>query len=244
MMTLACVFLGWVFGGFLSGVSAFGAMMGALPILSLVMPPLSAVLTCCLVAVPCCVQLAWLYRRHVDWNAVKWLALSCIPGSVLGTATLAVIPVSVLQVGISLLIAVFIVVQLIGHRMGRRMNDSVPALCVTGAACGFTSAAISIIGVPLGIYILLASWDKDRSRGTMGMFFCLGCCVTVLSQWAYGLYGPELVPLFLSGTAGVFLGQYAGFLVGRHINQAIFVKFVLAFLSCASVMLFCRGVGI
>ncbi len=241
MITLAYVFIGWVFGGFLSGVSGFGAMMGALPILSLTLPPMTAVLTCCLVAVPCCIQLAWLYRRHVDWRAVKWLALSCVPGCALGTVTLAVIPVPVLQIGISLLIAVFVAVQIFGSRFARRVRDSVPALCATGFACGFTGSSISIIGVPLGIYILLANWDKDRSRGTMGMFFALGCSVTVMSQW---LYGPDLAPLSVAGTAGVFLGQYAGFLAGRHIDQAIFVKFILAFLCCASILLFCRGIGI
>ena len=115
MFTAFFVFLGWFIGGFVSGISGFGAMMLALPVLTLGLAPKDAILTCCIVAGPCCIQLAWLYRRYVYWPDMKWLWISCVPGCILGTLTLMVLPVGWLQIGISLLICIFLLVQLLNQ---------------------------------------------------------------------------------------------------------------------------------
>ena len=241
MFTAFFVFLGWFIGGFVSGISGFGAMMLALPVLTLGLAPKDAILTCCIVAGPCCIQLAWLYRRYVYWPDMKWLWISCVPGCILGTLTLMVLPVGWLQIGISLLICIFLLVHLFGSRATWTLPDSVASLLVTGCASGFCNSTVSVVGVPMGIFVLLKHWDKDKARGTMSMFFMLSSLITIATQWASGLYTLYLLQISLIGTAGCFIGQSLGFKVGKHINQSIFVKFALCFLSCAAAMLFWKG---
>ena len=60
MAIIFFVFIGWVIGGFVSGVSGFGAMILALPILSFGLALLNAILTCCIVDGPCSAQLVLL----------------------------------------------------------------------------------------------------------------------------------------------------------------------------------------
>ncbi len=237
------IFTGWLIGGFVSGISGFGAMMLALPILSLALSPLDAILTCCIVAAPCCIQLAWLYRKHVYWPDMKWLWASCVPGCILGTLALKAVPACWLQIGISFLICIFLAMQFLGGKMSCTLKDSVWSLLVTGCASGFANSSVSVVGVPMGIYVLLKHWDKDRARGTMSMFFLLCSLITFATQYLYGLYSVRLFTFSAIGTAGCFAGQCLGFIVGKRISQSIFVKFALCFLGCAAAMLFWKGIS-
>lgn len=242
MATVLFVFIGWVVGGFVSGVSGFGAMMLALPILSLGLAPLDAILTCCIVAGPCSAQLGWLYRRHVHWDDMKWLWISCIPGCILGTLTLKVVPASRLQIGIGLMIAVFLAMQAFGARAAWRLPDSRMSLVVTGVTSGFAGSSVSIPGVPIGIFVLLKQWDKDRARGAMGMFFLLCTWITITAQFAAGLYTADLMKISVVGVAGCLIGQELGYRVGKRINQSMFVRFAFCFLACSAIMLVYKGV--
>ncbi|MBQ9452555.1 MAG: sulfite exporter TauE/SafE family protein [Desulfovibrio sp.] len=242
MMMFFFVFFGWVIGGFVSGVSGFGAMMLALPILSLGLAPMDAILTCCIVAGPCSTQLGWLYRRFVHWDDMKWLWISCIPGCIFGTLMLKIVPASWLQIGIGLLIAIFIFMQVACAKATWHLPDSRASLVVTGMTSGFAGSSVSIPGVPIGIFVLLKHWDKDRARGTLGMFFLLCTWITVISQCAAGLYNTYLLKISAVGIAGCLLGQELGYKVGRHIDQSMFVKFAFCFLTCSAVMLFYKGV--
>ena len=241
LYTVLFVFAGWIIGGFVSGVSGLGAMMLALPILSIVLTAHDAILTCCIVAFPCCIQLAWNYRKSVYWPDMKTLWLSCIPGCIAGTAVLKIAPVNLLQLSISLLIATFVLLECLRTKTRFCLKDSVPALALAGAASGFTGSAVSIVGVPMGIFVLLTRWDMDRARGTMSMFFLLCTLITVLTQWFSGLYSLYLIKLSLIGTLGCALGQDIGYRVGKHICQKTFVLFVLCFLTCAAIVLFSKG---
>lgn len=238
---LAFAFAGWLFGGFVSGVAGFGGMMMALPVYTLAMSPTDAVLTCCLIGGPSCTQLGWLYRKHMVWADMKWLWLSCIPGCIAGALTLKVIPMNWLQIAISLMIAVFVILQLSQNRTTWRLPDSVHSLLITGFASGFANSTVSVVGVPIGIFVLLKKWDKDRARATMSVFFFFCCWMAMLVQWIAGLYTLEHGIMALSGLAGAFLGQSLGFRVGKNIAQDLFVKIILSFLSLASVTLFYKA---
>ena len=215
--------------------------MLALPILSLKLSPSDAILTCCIVAFPCCIQLAWNYRHSVYWPDIKTLWMSCIPGCIAGTLVLKITPVALLQLCISLLIGIFVVLQCFNEKAGVRLKDSPLALCLAGAASGFTGSAVSIVGVPMGIFVLLTQWDKDRARGTMSMFFLVCTFITIVTQWFSDLYTLYLAKLSLIGTLGCLIGQECGYRIGKHMCQKTFVRFVLCFLSCAALILFFKS---
>ena len=242
MFTYAMIFIGWLLGGFFCGISGLGAMMLALPVLTFVLAPKTAILLCCLVGGPCCIQLAWLYRKHVSCPDIKWLWLGCIPGCVIGTLVLKTVPANCLQLGLSLLICVFLILQFTENESGTVLKDSIPSLLIAGCASGFTNATVSIGGVPMGIFVLFKQWDKNKARGTMGMFFMLSSLITIAVQWFSGLYSASLFGLSFIGTAGCFAGMSLGFKVGKSINQMLFIKLIQIFLACVAIMLFWKGI--
>lgn len=241
-LTMFCVVVGWFLGGFTSGVAGFGAMMVALPILTLGMPPAQAVLVSCIVGAPSCTHLAWLYHRDVVWADMRWLWLGCLPGCLAGAFVLKVVPMHYLQVSISLMIACFVLLQILREKSVWRLPDSKASLLITGMASGFTNSTVSVPGVPIGIFVVLKRWDKDRARATMSMVFLLSCWGTLFSQWYAGLYTRDMLYLALGGIVISFLGQELGFRLGRHLKQETFVRFMLIFLSCAAVILFYKAI--
>jgi len=235
------VFLGLLLGGFTSGTAGFGIMMIALPILTLGLTVTDAVLICCIVGVLTAVQLAWLYRRFVVWSDTKMLWLGCVPGCIIGAYILKIVPMAVLQLAISITIVCFILLQLFREKSSWRLRDSRFSLLFTGMASGFASSAVSLVGVPIGIFILLKGWDKDRSRATMSSLFLLCGWATFFSQWAAGLYTAELFKLAVCGIVGALIGQELGYRAGRYLDQKMFTRFVLFFLSMAAATLFYKS---
>ncbi|MBQ9105615.1 MAG: sulfite exporter TauE/SafE family protein [Mailhella sp.] len=240
-LSMIYVIVGWFLGGVTSGVAGFGGMMVALPILTLGIPPSQAVLVNCLVAAPRCTHLAWLYRKDVVWADMRWLWLGCLPGCVAGAYILKVVPVSYLQFAISLMIGVFVLLQKLREKSSWHLPDSTASLLITGMASGFANSSISVSGVPIGIFVMLKRWDKDRARAAMSMFFFLSGWVTLSSQWFMGLYMHELLSSALVGIIFSFLGQELGFRIGKHLKQKTFVRFMLIFLSCSAGLLFYKS---
>ena len=240
--TCAYIFFGWLFGGLVSGIAGIGGMMVALPIILLGMPVTDAILTCCIIGAPGCTQLAWLYRKNVIWSDVLWLWASCVPGCLLGALALKIVPIQWLQIGISLMIACFVVLQIIKKNKALHMKDSVISLIVTGLASGFANSSVSVGGVPMGIFLLLKGWGPDRARSTMTMLFLMSGWATLISQWAAGLYRLEFFQLAVAGIVAAFIGQKLGYIIGRYLNQRIFPVLLLAFLSLSAVMLFYKAV--
>ncbi|MBQ8173756.1 MAG: sulfite exporter TauE/SafE family protein [Mailhella sp.] len=242
LLEMLVVFIGLLLGGFASGAAAFGTMMIALPILILVLNATDAVLVCCLVSVPAAFQLAWLYHHFVRWSDMKMLWLGCIPGSMAGAYALKVVSMDILQLAISISIAFFLLLQIFLKKISWRLPDSRSSLLVAGTATGFCTAAFSLGGVPIGIFILLKGWGKDRARATMSMLFVLSCFATMSSQWFAGLYTGDFAMLALCGCVASFIGQEIGFRAGRHLNQKMFTLCIFFFLSVAAVTLFYKAI--
>lgn len=236
------VILGWFCGSVVGGATGLGAMMIALPIMSLGIPASKAVLVSCLVGAVACVQLAWLYREYVVWRDLKWMWLGCLPGCVLGALTLKTVPISLLQLMISIMIFCFVLLQIFSRHTQWKLGDSSFWSLLAGLGGGFANASVSVVGVPVGIFVLLKRWDRDKARATMSMFFLISGWITVASQWSAGLYEPDLLKFAAAGLIGSLIGQRIGFSLGRRLNQKLFVRFVLLFLTCAATVLFYKGI--
>ena len=80
------VFVGWLLGGIIGGATGIGAIMIAMPILTMVLAPGDAVLVSCLVGLYGCIHLALAYRRDCKWADIRDLGIGVVPGCVVRTA--------------------------------------------------------------------------------------------------------------------------------------------------------------
>lgn len=233
----------WFIGGTVGGATAVGAVMVAMPLLTLVLSPGDAVLVACLVGFPATLHLAWSYRKAVTWRDLRDMVIGVVPGSMLGWAVLKFAPVQVLQLLVSAMLACFVILQLFRRFATWRLPDSTLVGVAGGCVTGLVGSSVAMTGAPLGIYVLLKGWDPDRARGNMSGFHMFPMAGAVLTQTFSGMYTMSLLEFALFGLAGCIVGQMLGVRLGRHIDQNLFKRIVLFFLSVAAVILFVRALG-
>ena len=106
------VFVGWLLGGIIGGATGIGAIMIAMPILTMVLAPGDAVLVSCLVGLYGCIHLALAYRRDCKWADIRDLGIGVVPGCVVGVLALKIASVRSLELMISVMLAVFVLLRL------------------------------------------------------------------------------------------------------------------------------------
>lgn len=236
------VALGWFFGGFIGGATGIGAIMIAMPLLTMVLSPGDAVLLSCITGMFGCLHLAYSYRKACIWKDIRDLVLGSVPGCVLGALTLRIVSMSALQLMVCAMLACFILMQCFHRFATYKLPDSTPIGIAGGFVSGFVSGSVAMVGAPLGIYVLMKHWHPDRARGTMSVFYVFTGVLSVISQAMAGLYTLTHFQVSLAAIAGCFAGQLIGVRAGRHIDQKMFQRIVLVSLAAAAVVLFIRAV--
>lgn len=233
----------WVVGGLIGGATGIGAIMVAMPIMSTVLSPDEAVLVSCLTGLYGTLHLSYAYRKSCSWKDIRELVAGGIPGCFLGVLVLRMASMQTLQLMVCAMLVCFLAMQFFRKTASWRLPDSAITGIIAGVICGFVSGSVAMSGAPLGIYVLLKHWDPDRARGNMSFVYAFTGITSVISQAAAGLYTVSLLPIALAGIIGCAVGQITGVKLGRRINQKVFYKIVLVFLSVAALMLFVRAIG-
>ncbi len=243
LLVYVVVAFAWVVGGVIGGATGIGAIMVSMPIMTTVLSPSDAVLVSCLTGLVGTMHLSYAYRKFCSWKDIRELVIGCIPGCFLGVLVLRMASMQILQLMVCAMLVCFLAMQFFRKTASWHLPDSTMTGLIAGVICGFVSGSVAMVGAPLGIYILLKHWSPDRARGNMSIFYAFTGVTSVVSQAVAGLYTAPLFPIALAGVIGCAIGQVAGVKIGRRINQQLFYKIVLVFLSVAAIMLFVRAVG-
>lgn len=237
------VALGWMFGGFVGGATGIGAVMIAMPILTMALAPGDAILVSSLISAVACLHLLWAYRRFAVWKDVWPLLAGMLPGELAGVMVLKIAPVPVLELMICAMLACFLLMQSSPRLARFSLPSSLPVGLGAGTVCGFVHSSVTMSGAPLGIYVLLSHWDPNRARGNMSLFYMCAAICAVAMQAASGMFTPPMFSLALAGLGGCVLGQTVGVYLGRRIGGKTFRRILLCFLAMAALVLFIRAIS-
>ena len=149
-MTEICVFLAWIAGGFVSGVSGIGGAMVAFPFLVMLLPVHEVIALTCIVNMVMDLCLAGLHFRFCRVSALWPMLLASVPGSFAGLYILQVCSGPVLQGAVGLLLLYYVYWQ-----KTFRVRGSIAHPRALGAVAGFGSGllgtAIAFDGPPVGV---------------------------------------------------------------------------------------------
>ena len=153
-MTEICVFLAWIAGGFVSGVSGIGGAMVAFPFLAMLLPVHEAIALTCIVNMVMDICLASLHFRFCRVSALWPMLLASVPGSFAGLYILQICSGPVLQGAVGLLLLYYVYWQKTFRARGTIAHPR-----ALGAVAGFytptvlTCAMYGAPGVILGTCI-------------------------------------------------------------------------------------------
>lgn len=234
------VFIAWFLGGFVNGVSGMGAAMVALPIVACVLEMSEAVPATCLVGTVVALYVAWMYRSSCRLAPLPPLFLGCVPGVVAGVLVLRAVPGIWLQAVLGAALVAYVFWQCL-HRGAGRHPENARGGAISGFASGFSNAAISFGGPPVAIYALYVGWDKDTTRGTLGLYFLVICILTCLAQAVAGLYTPAVLTAALYGMPGALAGLLVSLPFARSIRESVFQAILLVMIGLAGVICLFRA---
>lgn len=226
--------------GFTQGLSGFGSVLVALPLMVLFWDVRTAVPLVSLLALCNTTILRVQLHAHVRFKRIFPLLIAAVPGMVIGAQMLKAVQTRYLEVLIGLLLTSFSLYLLVSRP--RRKELSGVWQWVAGFLSGILGGSIGANGPPVIIYTSLQPWEKDPVKSTLvGYFMIAGIAISTIHA-AFGLITAEVLRLFAIG----FLPATAGLLAGSHVygrmNSGAYRKAVTFLLLVMGMYMLARAV--
>lgn len=235
---LAVVLVGLSKGG-LGGMSLLGV-----PLMALVMPPVTAaaILLPVLMAMDLVSVTSW--RRWVDWQIMRRILPGAVAGIGVGWATAELVSDSVVRLIVGLLSLAFVIRALTGtDRAATRAGARPAAAWFWGGLAGYTSFVAHAGAPPLQIYMMPLRLDPKLFTGTTVMFFAATNALKLIPYAALGEFDADnlsragtMLPLAVAAT---WLGGW----VVRHMRASIFYPFTYVSVALVGLKLVWDGLA-
>lgn len=228
------VVLCWGLGGFINGIAGFGAALIAMPLITTMVPLRLAVPSCTIIGVALCLQMAWTYRKHIDFDRLKPVYMGTVPGAFVGITMMQELPAHYLKLGMGVFLFIYAMWGLFFEGKKQKVVHR-----GWGVVAGFCSTAISssvgMGGPPTIVYTSLAGWAKDTVKAGIASYFIVSGILIISLQTYAGIQTKETVLLFACAAPAVMLGARLGVFASKHIGEFAYRKVLfgmLAFMAC------------
>lgn len=217
-------------GACAQGTVGFGLGLVAAPVLAItndefVPGPLL------LVALLLTILVAARERGRLDWRGLRWALVGRVPGTVLGTVAVVVLP----ERGLIVLFAVLVLAGVTLSAAGWKVEPTSPTLFSAGAASGFMGSITSIGGPPMALVYQHRSGSELRA--TLSLFFVFGTTLSiVLLAIAGEIHRADIGRAALLAPA-MLVGYLASRWLARVLDRGYLRTALLAFSASASVAL-------
>lgn len=202
----------FVLAAMAQAITGFGSALVAVPLLTLVVHPIAAVVAATAVSLVLTTDAAWRERSHVDVASARVLTLTGVLGMPLGLILLALADESRLEAWIAATMLVTVLLVAGGVRIGAR------GLPVAGLVSGVLLTSTGMNGPPL----VMALMDRRPRvyRATLQGVFAVQDVVAVAAFLVLGYVDREVALLTASGVVGIPLGWRLGDAVFHRIPAA------------------------
>lgn len=227
--------------GFTQGLSGFGSVLLALPLLTLFLGIKSVVPLVAMAGLAMSLMLLLQLRRHLEWGRIRPLLLGTIPGIPAGILLLKKLDPGMMQWTLG---AVLVAYGLYGLLAGGRTQGIGDLWAYPfGFLAGCFGGAFGASGPPVIVYTSMKPWDKDTIKGTLQGFFTANGALVVLSHGLSGLATPEVLRLFAVGLIPTLAGTLAGSYFYGKLGTETYKKIILGLLVLLGLFMAYRASG-
>ncbi|HCR18894.1 MAG TPA: hypothetical protein DIU35_15545 [Candidatus Latescibacteria bacterium] len=199
----------------LQGVTGFGFMLLALPVLVVGFPAQIVVPALFMSWIPLGTIQHIQFRYQVDWRILIWFAVPGLVGLPLGVYILSNTDTLTMQRGIGILMVCLAV--LLQLRPGAPFKRETSTIFGVGLISGILAGSTAVSGPPIVLLGLKQRWDFRRFRATLLTYFLVLSLVGLPFHYQAGLLDAASLSLALSGLPGLV----AGFLMGAFLREHI-----------------------
>lgn len=227
--------------GFTQGLSGFGAILLAIPLLSLFLGIKTVIPLVALTALAMSVMLLIQLRRHLEWRKIRPLLLGTVPGIPAGVFFLKRLDQAMIQWILGTVLVAYGLYGLLSRGRPRGIRDvwAYPF----GFLAGCFGGAFGASGPPVIVYTSMKSWEKDTMKVTLQGFFTVNGALVVLSHWLSGLATTEVLRLFGVGLIPTLLGTLTGSFFYGKLGTETYRRVILCILVILGVFMGYRAYG-
>jgi uncharacterized protein len=235
--TLAFAALVVLFAYILFGISAFGAALITVPVLSHFYPLDFVLPMNVLLDVTAAVALGTRFSRAADWSELKWIGTLCVVGAILGVTLLVGLPRRATLIAFGLFLLAYGV-------YGLRVQGAARIISrvwgpVAGFVGGVSGTMFGIGAPPYAIYLSHRLADKLALRATLSNMVLLSTAIRTTVFAATGLMLADRLLMFAILSPFALAGLWIGNRLQGRISRAQLGRVIsaLVLLIGASVLL-------
>ena len=215
--------------GFAQGISGFGYILLALPLLTIFLDIKTVIPLVALHAFFTTFILLIELRKHLDWQKVLPLFVGSIPGIPIGVFFLKNMNTDVIQLTMGLTLVSYALFSLFSRPMIYEMKTA--GVSFVGFLAGCLGGALGATGPPVIVYTSLQPWTKDKIKATMQGFYVASGLVVVLLHALNGLTTAPVLWYFLISMPALVLGTYIGSFFCGRIGEETYKKIMFILLA-------------
>ena len=208
--------------GFLQGLTGFGFVLIALPLLDMFIPLKTIIPLVCLLALFISLTLSIQLRKAIVFSNIALLFAATVPAIPIGVYVLKHVPPQYLGIALGLLMISFTAYQLLANPVPRHLGH--PWTVLAGFLSGVLGASIGAGGPPVIIYSATQPWEKDRAKGTLAFYFLVSGAMVSSMHAASGLITREVLRLFVLSLPSMFIGILIGLYAYSRLSDAHYRK--------------------
>ncbi|MDP2240578.1 MAG: sulfite exporter TauE/SafE family protein [Burkholderiales bacterium] len=222
------------------GISAFGAALFTVPLLSFFYPLDFVLPMVVLLDLAAALALGRRFSREADKSELKWLAPFSIAGAILGVTLLVTLPRSATLIALGVFLLAYGAYSLHEGVPTRRVSRGWAP--VAGFAGGTMGTLFGAGAPPYAIYLSRRLQDKGRLRATLSNIVLLSVTIRALVFTFSGLMLADRLIAFVMLVPFAFAGLWLGNRIHGRISHAALLRFVAVLLVLMGLSLLGRAV--
>jgi len=223
------------------GISAFGATLFTVPILSHLLPLDFLLPMCVLLDVAAALALGTRFSREADKSELKWMVPFSLAGAVAGVTLLVALPQSATIAGIGTLLVAYAIYSLRQGEAARVVSRAwAPAAGFVGGAFG---TLFGIGAPPYAIYLTHRMPNKLAFRATLSNMVIFSVSIRALVFTAGGLMLADRLIGFAMLVPFTLAGLWLGNRLQARISRAALLRVVSVLLLLIGASLLARALS-
>jgi uncharacterized protein len=230
-----------VFGYIIFGISAFGAALITVPVLSHLFPldfvlPMSVLLD-----VTAAVALGTRFSREADWGELKWMGPLCLVGAVMGVTLLVNLPRQATLVAFGIFLVLYGIYGLRLRGPGRQVG------WIWGPVAGFTGGITgTLFGIgapPYAIYLSHRLQGKLELRATLSNMVLLSTTIRATVFAVSGFMLADRLIMFAILAPFALGGLWIGNRLQGRVSRVQLGRIISGLVLLIGVSVFMRALG-
>jgi len=207
---------------FLQGLSGFGFSVIAVPLITLVLNPRTAVPILILYSLIINLIVLYYSRDSLELKKIWLILLSAIVALPIGAKALIILPANSIKLFIGIFILVFVLLLIRGFRFksGRKIITRI----LVGLLSGLLSGSISTSGPPVIMYFTGQNISKQSFRSNLAAYFLILNIITIPVYLANGLFNQEVLGHTIRYLPAMLAGVLIGNILAGKLRDGLFKK--------------------